>query len=89
MQCMRLVKKPFTVKPLSSAWTASGVRAVAVFDSRRNPLKRRHLTPGARVKMAEARAKLAAAAVAVPDDEMHEFFSDAEWERSARTETRR
>jgi hypothetical protein len=39
--------------------------------------------------MAEARAKLAAAAVAVPDDEMHEFFSDAEWERSARTETRR
>jgi hypothetical protein len=32
--------------------------------------------------MAEAMAKLAAAAVAVADDdETHEFFSDAEWEQ--------
>ena len=31
-------------KPLSSGWTAGGVRAVVVFDSRRNPLKQRRIT---------------------------------------------
>ena len=77
-------------KPLSSGWTASGVRAVVMFDSRRNPLKRRRMMPGARVKLAEATAKLAAAVVAMADNEMHEIFPDA-WSgsRSARTWTRR
>jgi hypothetical protein len=77
-------------KPLSSGWTARGVRAVVVFDSRRNPLKRRRMMPGARVKLAEATAKLVAAVVAVADSDMHEIFPDV-WSgsRSARTWTRR
>ena len=48
--------KPF------SAWKTSGARAVVVFDSRRNPLKRRAMGPGARRKMLAAKATLAAAA---------------------------
>jgi hypothetical protein len=61
-----------------------------MFDSQRNPVKRRRMMPGARVKLAEATAKLAAAVVAVADNHMHEIFPDV-WSgsRSARTWTRR
>jgi hypothetical protein len=66
--------KPF------SAWKTSGARAVVVFDSRRNPLKRRAMGPGARRKMLAAKATLAAAATATADDDVHELFLGEEWE---------
>ena len=52
---------------------------MVVFDSRRNPVKRRGLARTAKAKMVAAKATLAAAVTARADDEDHEHLSSDEW----------